>query len=205
MVDQLLDPPVDAEPAGDSPRRPRTALWTAIAVGVLVAILVGILATRDPAGTRLARSPLVGQPAPDVDGRPLLNGDFSMTANRGRWVLVNFFATWCVPCRQEQPELVSFSRRHGAEGDAAVVSVVFKDQLRDVRRFFRERGGEWPVLDDPQGRIALDYGVAGIPESYLVDPNGFVVAKIVGGVRAGYLDDLIAGVEAQRSGARGGG
>ena len=194
MVD-VADQPQEA-----APRRPRTVLWTAVAVGLAMAVLVGILATRDPATTRLAESPLVGQAAPEIVGEPVLNGDFSLAANRGRWLLVNFFATWCVPCRQEHDDLLSFSRRHQAAGDASVVTVVFKDRQRDVERFFDERGGEWPVVDDPDGTTALQYGVSGIPESYLVAPTGVVVAKIVGGVQADYLDELIAKVEAAQEG-----
>ena len=183
--------------APDTPvRRRRTALWTAVGVGVLLAALVGVLATREPAVHKLTDSPLLGRPAPSVGGEPLLNGEFDLADARGRWVLVNFFATYCVPCVEEHDDLVSFSRRHRAAGDAEVVSVVFSDQPGDVERFFRRRGGEWPVVDDPDGRVALEYGATGVPESYLIDPGGYVVAKIIGGVRADRLEELIAGIEA---------
>lgn len=186
-----------------TPRRGRTALWTAVGVGVLLAALVGVLATREPAVNKLADSPLLGQPAPLVEGEPLLNGEFDLVAARGRWVLVNFFATYCVPCIEEHPELISFDRRHRAAGDAQVVSIVFSDDAADVERFFATRGGEFPVIDDPEGRMALEFGVSGVPESYLIDPNGFVVAKIIGGVRADRLDALIADIEARAAGVDG--
>ena len=83
-------------------------------------------------------------------------------------------------------------------GDARVVSVVFDDERADVERLFDERGGEWPVLDDPDGRVALDWGVLKLPESYLVDPDGLVRAKIAGGVTADFLDGVLA--EAQGGG-----
>jgi cytochrome c biogenesis protein CcmG, thiol:disulfide interchange protein DsbE len=175
-------------------RRGRTALVSSVVVGLLVLGLIVVLATRDPATTRAASSPLIGQPAPPISGDTIVGPatSFDIEALQGRWVLVNFFATWCVPCIQEHPELVSFSRRHAASGEAVVVSVVFDDQPGQVARFFEERGGEWPVVADPDGRVALDYGVAGIPASYLIGPEGLVRAKLIGGIRATELDALLA-------------
>jgi cytochrome c biogenesis protein CcmG/thiol:disulfide interchange protein DsbE len=192
---------VDVGAPGGAPAR-RTALVVAVVVGLVLAGLVVLLATREPATERVADSPLVGRPAPDLAGAVLLNGPegeggagtaggtVSATAN-GRFTLVNFFAVWCVPCVREHPELVSFSRRHAAAGDARVVSVVYDDEADNVVRFFEENGGEWPVVGDDDGRIALDWGVAGIPESYLVAPDGTVVSKITGGVSADGLDALL--------------
>src|SRR5690606_12069380 len=96
--------------------------------------------------------------------------------HRGEWVVVNFFASWCGPCRQEHPELVAFSERHAARGDASVVSVAFSDAEDDARAFFEELGGDWPVLIEGTGRIGIDFGVTGVPETYLVAPDGTVVA-----------------------------
>jgi cytochrome c biogenesis protein CcmG, thiol:disulfide interchange protein DsbE len=190
-----MSSPAPVEPVGVAPaaRRGRTALVSSAVVGLLVLGLIVVLATRDPATTRAASSPLIGQAAPPISGERIVgpSGSFDLETLQGQWVLVNFFATWCVPCIQEHPELVSFSRRHAATGEAVVVSVVFDDQAGEVARFFEERGGEWPVIADPDGRIALDYGVAGIPESYLIGPEGLVRAKLIGGIRATELDALL--------------
>jgi cytochrome c biogenesis protein CcmG/thiol:disulfide interchange protein DsbE len=86
---------------------------------------------------------------------------------------------------------VSFDRRHEQIGDAEVISVVFSDDESAVRDFFEENGGEWVVVSDPEGVVALDYGVTGIPESFVVDPNGFVVSKVTGGVTSGGLDAIV--------------
>ena len=173
-----------------------TARYVAVAVAVVLALLVVVLATRDPATMKIGRSPLLGEVAPALGGSQVVSaGDYDLGDSSGRWVVVNFFATWCVPCREEHPELVQFSKRHAVAGDADVVSVVFDDKAADVSRFFERNGGDWPVIDDPRGAIALDWGVAGIPESYLVDPDGVVRSKITGGVRADGLDELLARVK----------
>ena len=111
---------------------------------------------------------------------------------------MNFFATWCVPCRKEHPELVAFHQRHATAGDAAVIGVVYDDSVDAVRAFRAERGGSWPMVADPGGRIALELGVAGVPESFLISPDGIVVSKIVGGVRAAELESLLALARGQR-------
>ena len=186
----------DAAPAGSSGSH--TARYTAVAVGVVALLLVGVLATREDAASKIAKSPLVGRQAPALAG-PTLAGDapeYDLLDVDSRWVLVNFFATWCVPCVREHDDLVTFSQRHDVAGDAEVVAVVFDDEPDAVRRFFEERGGRWPVVEDPVGRIALDWGVAGIPESYLVDPAGVVRAKITGGVEADFLEQVLSDLEA---------
>ena len=99
-----------------------------------------------------------------------------------------------MPCLREHSELIRFSERHPPE-QAQVLAVIYDDQPDDVRRFFQERGGSWPVVDDPGSKV--DFGVRGIPESFLVDPNGFVVSKLVGGVNADLLDDLLTRARAQ--------
>lgn len=170
--------------------RPRhTARWAAAGVGVVVAVLIAVLATRPPAADVVAPSPILGRPAPEVSGPALDGSTVRLSGLRGRWVLVNFFATWCIPCVKEHKELVSFSDRHPAT-EAQVLSVVYDDQASDVKEFFASRGGSWPVVDDAGAKV--DFGVRGVPESFLVDPDGFVRTRLVGGVTANGLDRLLA-------------
>ena len=173
-------------------RRSPTVLVPVLVTVVVVAFVVIVLATREPAANRVVDSPLVGQPAPPVVGNTLDGGRYSLTSDRGRFTVVNFFATWCVPCQREHDDLAAFDERHRRIGDAGVVTVVFDDTTANVRRFFAERGGEWPVIVGDEGDIALDYSVAGVPESYLVGPDGRVLAKIIGGVTTEGLDELLA-------------
>lgn len=175
---------------------PRTALVAAVVLAVLVALLVAVLATRAQSSERVTRSPLLGKLAPPIEGTTLDGDAFDLRAQRGRWVVVNFFATWCVPCIQEHPELAAFEASHAAAGDATVVSVLFDDEPDNARAELDKRGGEWPVVIDPEGAVSVSYGVARVPESFLVAPDGTVVQRLVGGVTAAGLDDLLAQYEA---------
>lgn len=179
-------------------RRGRLTTVVTAALAVPLAGLVAVLATRPLATTRLAESPLVGKPAPEIAAATLDGGDFRLASLRGRWVVVNFFATWCVPCRQEHPHLVRFHERHTQRGDAAVVGVIYDDSPDAVRRFQRREGGSWPMLLDPDGRIALEFGVAGVPESFVIAPDGVIVARIVGGVRDDELEAVLVEAATRR-------
>lgn len=188
------EPPSGPEGDGASRRPVRVALLVTIPIGVLLALFIVVLGTRKAAVDRTVTSPLLGQQAPAVRGTTLSGRPFDL-GREDKWVLVNFFASWCVPCVREHPELRAFQQEHATKGDVDLVSVVFGDEAADVRRFFKDNGGNWPVVLDPEGRIALDYAVAKVPETYLVAPNGTVVYKIVSGVTRAGLDRLIAQAE----------
>ncbi|CAN5661062.1 hypothetical protein BH20ACT1_BH20ACT1_14090 [soil metagenome] len=185
------------------PRR-HTARNVTAGLAVVAVLLVAVLARSESSSSRVGESPLLGRPAPGLAGPSVLagGGDFELASQSGRWVLVNFFATWCVPCQAEHPDLLRFEAAHAEAGDAQVVSVVFSDDTDDVARFFDEKGGSWPVLDDEVGRAALEWGVTGVPESFLVGPDGTVRAKVTGGVEYDKLEELLAQA---RGGAGGGG
>jgi cytochrome c biogenesis protein CcmG/thiol:disulfide interchange protein DsbE len=178
-----------------APRRSHAALVSAIAVGVVMALLWVVLHDSKPATDRAVASPLLGRAAPAIQATGLDGQSFDLDRLRGQWVLLNFFSTWCVPCRNEHPELVSFQRRHAQAGDASVVSVVFDDQPDAVRAWFDKNGGDWDVVVGNEGQIALDYGVAGVPESFLIGPDGVVRYKLIGGVTSLGLDRLLTAAE----------
>jgi cytochrome c biogenesis protein CcmG/thiol:disulfide interchange protein DsbE len=181
----------DAAADAEAPARsPRTILWIAAAVGVVVVALIGVLALSPTTDERGITSELIDKPVPALQGTTMDGEAFDIDDLRGRWVLVNFFAVWCTPCVVEHPELVEFAERHAEAGDAVIVSVPFQETPERVARFFDENGGEWPVLAGDVGRFPLDFGVAGVPESYLVSPDGIVVMKAYG-VEADQLDAVI--------------
>lgn len=175
--------------ATSAAKRPRPARWIALGVGVAMIGLVVALATRNPASERVANSPLLGRAAPAIEGKTIDGEAFNLVDLKGQWVLVNYFATWCVPCRKEHPELVRFSQRQ--RGQVAVIGVIYSDSTKAVRSFRDKEGGEWPMVADPTGRTALEWGVSGVPESFLVDPTGIVRARILGGVTVDGLERLL--------------
>lgn len=177
----------------DSPTQPRRRRAPIIAglVGAAVLALVALFVVSPQVGDDQPPSPLVGKLAPPLAGATLTGETFDIDSARGKWVLVNFFATWCPPCIVEHPELVELSE---VDPDRLeVVSVAFADTTENVSQFFAERGGTWPVLASDTGRIAIDYGVKGLPESYLIGPSGTIVAKFIGGITADGLLEYLQG------------
>ena len=157
--------------------------------------MVAVLATSDSSNEQATQSPLLGEIAPPTAGDTIDGGSFDLADQRGRWVVLNFFASWCVPCLEEHPELAAFDAAHRAEGDAVLVSTTFDDAADDAREFFEEHGGSWPVIDDPENSIGVAYGVAQVPETFVISPNGTVVQRYAGPVTRAELEELIASYE----------
>lgn len=200
MIEQApgTAPPNGIDPV---PRRGRVAPIVTAVVAVVLLGLVLVMATSPLASERQTTSPLIGNLAPAISGTTLDGGTVDIDRYRGRWVLVNFFATWCTPCIEEHPELVDFHERRSATGEATVITVVVETPEEEARRFFAENGGDWPVVLDPEARTSLAYGMVRVPETFLVAPDGTVVRRLIGGVTAAQLDGLIEALEAAAQGA----
>jgi cytochrome c biogenesis protein CcmG/thiol:disulfide interchange protein DsbE len=156
--------------------------------GLVVTLpLLGILFAnlgRDP---HAVDSPLIGRPAPPFSLQPIGGGEeVSLEGLRGRPVVVNFWATWCVPCYQEHGVLTRAARAIGA--DAQFLGIIYEDEEPRVRRFLREQGSAYPSLLDDDGKTAIAFGVYGVPETFFIDASGKIVAKHVGPVDA----DIVA-------------
>ena len=164
---------------------------SAIAVGCVTALLVAVLATSKNAADTgaLAASPLQNKPAPNISGSALNGGNDSLFAYKGKWVVINFFASWCVPCQQEQADLVRFQNTH-ASGDAVIFGVRFDDpDIGPIHDLMDKSGAKWPIVDDPNAKIT--YSVTGPPETFLVSPGGIVLLHIVGPIGDAKLEDLL--------------
>jgi len=188
----------EAIPAPRPPRRPtrHTARWVGVTVLVIAAGLIAVLATRPPTTTTEVQSPLLGHPAPRISGVTVDGKAFALPRAPGTFVVVNFFASWCVPCQTEGPDLVQFAFQHHKSGDAQVVSVVFDDTVSGARTYQATLGATWPTLADHSGDLALNFGVRAPPSTFLIAPDGRVVAYLVAPVTAADLDQLIARAKA---------
>ena len=188
--------------AGGSPApapRVRWARWLAIAAVAVVVTTGGVLGARFGTDPTLVASPLLGKPAPRA-AMPLLDGggQVSLEALRGQVVVVNFWASWCAPCRAEHPDLVAAAAAYRQAG-VRFVGVVYQDTPQAARGFLEElgRGQGYLYVTDQGSRAAIDFGVFGIPETFFVDRRGTVVAKITGKssfpMLADTLDQILAG------------
>lgn len=126
-------------------------------------------------------------PLPRLEG----GGEGSLREYRGKWVLVNFWASWCEPCKQEAPALQQFQREHGG-ARFTVLGIDSRDLSGDGREFVRRYGLDYPQLRDGDGGTAHEYGTTGVPENFLVGPKGTVRWLRHGPVDAEYLSDEVA-------------
>lgn len=152
----------------------KLALALAPAAGLLALLAYGF--TTNP---RDIPSPLLGRPAAPFS-LPLFDGGrFALEDHRGKVLVINFWASWCVPCREEAPLLEAAWRAYRGRG-VAFVGVNVQDSEPAARRFVEEFGLTFPNGRDPGGRLAIDYGVYGIPELFFVGRDGQITYKHIG-------------------------
>jgi cytochrome c biogenesis protein CcmG/thiol:disulfide interchange protein DsbE len=181
-----------------STSRKRVAPIIASVVGALLVAFLWVLVTAEPNTADDADSPLLGQPAPSVVTTTLNDEEFVLANRKGSWVVFNFFNSTCVPCVAEHPELIAFNKRESlAANPAETYTVINDDNDESVRAFFAKNGGDWQKIRDSDGSISVAFGVAKVPETWVIDPNGYVRLRIAGMLTQGLLDDQLAQLKAQ--------
>lgn len=184
------------EEVTEKARRRHPSRWIALSVLIVAAGLVAVLATR-PVAVGQASSALIGKPAPGIatasESRvtTVAGKNFNLESLMGRWVVVNFFASWCPPCQDEEQQFVSFTKAHEGSGEPVVLGVVYDDSASNARSFMQSSGATWTAVIDPGG-LKIAYGVTGPPETFVVAPTGNVVAHYIGPITASDLDSVIA-------------
>ncbi|MBF0455659.1 MAG: DsbE family thiol:disulfide interchange protein [Magnetococcales bacterium] len=137
-------------------------------------------------------SPLVNRPASPFEA-PALDGQgmVSLKAHLGKWVLVNFWGSWCVSCVAEHPYLMDLANIARSRSDFVLIGVDFRDTVEGANTFLRRHGNPgYRHALDPKQKIAIDWGVYGAPESYLVDPTGMIILKHTGPLYPGWFEKV---------------
>ena len=167
-----------------------------VVVGATIVFAV-VLASRFGTDPGLVESPLIGQPAPEFDLESLDgSGTVSLSDMAGDIVVVNFFASWCLECRQEHDDLVAASDAFGPDG-VTFVQISYQEGDQTSLAYLSQAGTSefTEYLSDQASRTAIAYGVFGIPETFFIDTDGLVVGKIIGETDALSLGSTIDAIK----------
>lgn len=172
---------------------PKRRRWTRLVWVLVPAILfVGLLGA---ALVKKSSTPRPGDQAPAFEAELLGGGTLASEQLRGKPVVMNFWASWCVPCEDEAPLFKEAHERYG--DDIAFLGVNIKDGEADAKEFDERWGLEYPDIRDEDNRIFTDYGLTGQPETFFIDANGVIVEHVNGPVSAETLEFLLAELAAR--------
>jgi cytochrome c biogenesis protein CcmG/thiol:disulfide interchange protein DsbE len=177
---------------------PPSRTWQVVRVATVLAILalmvvLALAFRRDPQDIRTGT---IGQPAPAFDLERLDEpGRLRLADLAGKIVIVNFFASWCVPCKEEAPTLVRVWERY-RKADVVFIGIVYQDSPQAAKDFHERLGQTWPIAIDDNARTSIAFGVFGVPETYFVGKDGRIEGRQIGPIGEA---TLIRGIEALRS------
>jgi cytochrome c biogenesis protein CcmG/thiol:disulfide interchange protein DsbE len=170
--------------------------WIAITVaGVLVAFGV-VLAVQHRKEASVPRLVQEHKPAPSFDLTTLDNKPITAHGLAGKTYVVNFWNSWCIPCRQEEGALRAFYAAHRTEPDFGMVGIVRDDSESPIRRYVARNNIDWPVAFDPNGTAGLGFGTTGQPETYVISPTGVAACGGIGPVTDADLERWLQVVRA---------
>ncbi len=120
--------------------------------------------------------------APEISVVSLDNQQLTLASLKGKVVLLNFWATWCPPCREEIPSMMKLNSFMAGKPFQMVCVSVDEGGKKAVESFFKNTGFSLPAYTDPSGQASKTYGITGVPESFVIDKNGMIVKKVIGGL-----------------------
>jgi len=168
---------------------PLRGLSFAFVIAVVVALLVVLAYGMIGQGRERSSFPVRRRPAPDFTLALYTGGQLSLAELKGKPVVVNFWASWCKPCREEAPILEEGWRKYRERG-VVFVGVNFQDDEDEARAFLQKFKITYPTGPDP-GHVAVDYGVLGVPETFFIDREGIIVNRFIGPLTRERLADLV--------------
>lgn len=147
---------------------------------LLALAVIGLFASCESKLETETQKMVVGQLAPDFVLDDLKGKTWKLADLKGKVVLVKFWATWCPPCREEMPTLEALYQSMPRE-EFEILAILTNDDPRLAERFVQRAGVTFPILIDPDSKVAASYGVTGVPETFIVDPYGMLREKFIGG------------------------
>jgi len=171
-----------------------TTRWIALGVAVVIVAFSVVLATQvgnDPRKDANT-SHLAGKAAPKFTVETLDGATLSSRDLAGKTVIVNFWNTWCIPCKQEHPELTKFHARHNDDPDFVFLGIVRDDTKAATERWVKKYGDDWTIATDPGGKAALAFATRGQPETFAISPDGVIVGYQIGPSSVNGLEQLLS-------------
>jgi peroxiredoxin len=154
----------------------------------LSVVIAGLLVL---SGCGLEAAPEIGYPAPDFTLTDLDGNEVSLSSYRGKAVFLNFWATWCPPCRFEMPEMEGLYQEYKNK-DVVIIGVDLMEYASSVSSFVEENGYSWTFVIDSTGEVTADYAVTGIPASFFIDKKGIIRALQVGAMSRALMETNLA-------------
>jgi len=165
-------------------------LWATVAAAAACAALIWVMAANFGKDPHEVPFMLSGKPAPAFTVDEIGSGQSRTLASyAGKPLVVNFWASWCEPCKAEHPVLEWGARNFASQ--ASFIGVVFEDTEDNAKDFLQRNGQAFPQMLDSTGRMAVDYGCSGVPETYFIDAKGTILTKHIGPIDPRTLADYI--------------